>query len=110
MSYNLSDNTRLTILPNLGTGEFVGYSIEPSCRKMQRNRMVPTNMRKSEAIARASSTACKKTLEQYVMIDSDELIEEVELSVSEIEELDQLAEETRNCSISWKDLKAELGL
>jgi len=37
-------------------------------------------------------------------------IEEIELEVSEIKELDQLAEETRKCGISWEDLKAELGL
>ena len=37
-------------------------------------------------------------------------IEEIELGVSEIRELDQLAEETRKCGISWEDLKAELGL
>ena len=37
-------------------------------------------------------------------------IEEIELEVSEIRELDQLAEETRKCGISWEDLKAELGL
>lgn len=37
-------------------------------------------------------------------------IEEVELDESEIKELDRLAEETRKCGISWKDLKAELGL
>ena len=37
-------------------------------------------------------------------------IEEIELEVPEIRELDQLAEETRKCGISWEDLKAELGL
>jgi len=37
-------------------------------------------------------------------------IEEIELEVSEIKELDQLAEETRKRGISWEDLKAELGL
>jgi hypothetical protein len=37
-------------------------------------------------------------------------IEEIELEISEIKELDQLAEETRKCGISWEDLKAELGL
>jgi len=37
-------------------------------------------------------------------------IEEIELEISEIRELDQLAEETRKCGISWEDLKAELGL
>jgi hypothetical protein len=37
-------------------------------------------------------------------------IEEIKLDDSERKELDQLAEETRKCGISWKDLKAELGL
>jgi len=37
-------------------------------------------------------------------------IEEIELEVSEIKELDRLAEETRKCGISWEELKAELGL
>ena len=37
-------------------------------------------------------------------------IEEIELDASETKELDQLAEETRKCGISWDDLKAELGL
>ena len=37
-------------------------------------------------------------------------IEEIELDSSERKELDQLAEETRKCGISWEDLKAELGL
>jgi len=37
-------------------------------------------------------------------------IEEIEFDASEIKELDQLAEETRKCGISWEDLKAELGL
>lgn len=37
-------------------------------------------------------------------------IEEIKLEVSEIKELDKLAEETRKCGISWEDLKAELGL
>jgi len=37
-------------------------------------------------------------------------IEEIELGVSEVKELDRLAEETRKCGISWEDLKAELGL
>ena len=32
-------------------------------------------------------------------------IEEIELDASEIKELDQLAEETRKCGISWEDLK-----
>ncbi len=73
--------------------------------------MVPTNPRKVETPARVSGTARKEALmEQYAMTDSDELIEEIELPASEIEELDQLAEETRKCGISWEDLKAELGL
>jgi hypothetical protein len=37
-------------------------------------------------------------------------IEEIELDASETKELDQLAEETRTCGISWDDLKAEIGL
>ena len=40
----------------------------------------------------------------------DSTIEEIELEVSEIKELDRIAEETRKCGISWEDLKAELGL
>jgi hypothetical protein len=34
----------------------------------------------------------------------------MELEDSERDELDRIAEETRKCGISWKDLKAELGL
>lgn len=40
----------------------------------------------------------------------DATIEEIELDASEMKELDDLAEETRKCGISWEDLKAELGL
>ena len=40
----------------------------------------------------------------------DVAIEEIELDVSEMKELDELAEETRKCGITWNDLKAELGL
>ena len=40
----------------------------------------------------------------------ESIIEEIELEVSEIKELDQLAEETRKSGIYWEDLKAELGL
>jgi len=40
----------------------------------------------------------------------DVTIEEIELNVSEMKELDELAEETRKCGISWEDLKAELEL
>ena len=40
----------------------------------------------------------------------DVTIEEIELDASEMKELDDLAEETRKCGISWEDLKAELGL
>ncbi|HNY34855.1 MAG TPA: hypothetical protein PKK68_09390 [Methanothrix soehngenii] len=36
--------------------------------------------------------------------------EEMDLEEFEIIELDQLAEETRKCGISWEDLKAELGI
>lgn len=43
-------------------------------------------------------------------INQDAAIEEIELDASETKELDQLAEETSKCGISWKDLKAELGL
>ncbi len=38
------------------------------------------------------------------------LIREIEVSESESEELDQLAKETRRIGVSWKNLKAELGL
>lgn len=38
------------------------------------------------------------------------IIEEIELNAAEMEELDQLAEDTRKCGLSWKDLKAELNL
>ena len=37
-------------------------------------------------------------------------IEEIELDAVEMKELDELAERTRKCGISWKDLKAELDL
>ncbi len=37
-------------------------------------------------------------------------IDEIELEASEMKELDELAEETRKCGITWNDLKAELGL
>ena len=40
----------------------------------------------------------------------DVAIEEIELDVSEMKELDELAEETCKCGITWNDLKAELGL
>ena len=40
----------------------------------------------------------------------DAPIEEIEFDAAETEELDKLAEETRKGSISWEDLKAELGL
>jgi hypothetical protein len=40
----------------------------------------------------------------------ESIIEEMELDASEMKELDQLAEDTRKCGISWEDLKAELGL
>ena len=40
----------------------------------------------------------------------DVAIEEIELDVSEMKELDELAEETRKCGITWNELKAELGL
>jgi len=40
----------------------------------------------------------------------DATIDEIELDASELKELDDLAEETRKCGISWEDLKAELGL
>ena len=40
----------------------------------------------------------------------DATIDEIELDASEMKELDDLAEETRKCGISWEDLKAELGL
>jgi hypothetical protein len=43
-------------------------------------------------------------------IIQEAIIEELELEDSEILELDQLAEDTRKCSIPWEDLKAELGL
>jgi hypothetical protein len=43
-------------------------------------------------------------------IIQESTIEEIKLEVSEIKELDKLAEETRKCGISWEDLKAELGL
>ena len=43
-------------------------------------------------------------------IAQDATIEEIELDASAAKELDQLVEETRKCGISWKDLKAELGL
>lgn len=36
--------------------------------------------------------------------------EEMELEEFEMIKLDQLAEETRKCGISWEDLKAELGM
>jgi len=38
------------------------------------------------------------------------LIQEGEMSESEAEELDRLAKETREKGVSWKSLKAELGL
>lgn len=38
------------------------------------------------------------------------LIREVEASESELEELDKLSKETREKGVSWKSLKAELGL
>jgi hypothetical protein len=41
---------------------------------------------------------------------AEESVEEIELGNSEMEELDQLAEDTRKDGISWQDLKAELGL
>ena len=40
----------------------------------------------------------------------DVTIDEIELEACEIAELDRRAEETRECGISWEDLKAELGL
>jgi len=40
----------------------------------------------------------------------DAPIKEIELDAKEIKELDELAERTRKCGISWEDLKAELGL
>ena len=53
-------------------------------------------------------TAMAGAKEKAVIQEST--IEEIELEVSEMRELDQLAEETRKCGISWEDLKAELGL
>ena len=38
------------------------------------------------------------------------LIQEGKMSESEAEELDRLAKETREKGVSWKSLKAELGL
>jgi len=38
------------------------------------------------------------------------LIREVEANESELEELDKLSKETRERGVSWKSLKAELGL
>jgi hypothetical protein len=38
----------------------------------------------------------------------DIIIDEIELDASEMKELDELAEDTRKCSIVWNDLKAEL--
>jgi hypothetical protein len=40
----------------------------------------------------------------------DAPIEEIESDAAETEELDRLAERTRNCCISLEDLKPELGL
>jgi hypothetical protein len=37
-------------------------------------------------------------------------IEEIEMDASEMMELDNMAEETRKCGLSWEDLKAELAL
>ena len=39
-----------------------------------------------------------------------DLVREIATSESEAEELDRLARETREKGISWKSLKAELGL
>ncbi len=41
---------------------------------------------------------------------TEKTVKEIELDAAETEELDQLAEDTRKCGISWKDLKAELRL
>lgn len=39
-----------------------------------------------------------------------DLVREVESRESEVEELDRLSKETREKGVSWKSLKAELGL
>jgi len=43
-------------------------------------------------------------------VSREATIEEIELNAAEMEELDQLAEDTRKCGLSWKALKAELNL
>ena len=43
-------------------------------------------------------------------IVQDATIEEIELTSSEMEDLNKLAKEIRKCGISWEDLKAEFGL
>lgn len=110
MSYNTSADTGFASISNQCTERLSGYLVKANSSRLQGDWIYPILRRPGSPIRVLGTATPGRMNGQYAMIGSDLSIEEIELDASEIEELDRLAEETRECGIPWEDLKAELGL